>query len=139
MTVARKNHPTPERPFRNLSLYADLSQHTMQNKKKLLPMMKTQRNNKIICNWVYLMKILTSKQCKTHTNLCPYVVTLQTPGIYNVSKQSHGCKLPGRHQLHKSSIILKMFRKKKKKGLLFHQDMQQYSLHQGPPVNGSIV
>lgn len=64
MRFSRKNHPLPA-PYSDISVYADLSQHTMLARKKLSSITKLLQNHKIPYSWGFPTKLLIVKDNRT--------------------------------------------------------------------------
>ena len=64
MRFSRKNQPLPA-PYSNISVYSDLSQHTMMARKNLSSITKLLQNSKITYSWGFPTKLLITRDNRT--------------------------------------------------------------------------
>lgn len=65
MQAARRSPHLPE-PFHKVTLYADLSQHTIHARKKLSPITSILRQHKVLYKWGFPTKLIITKDGATH-------------------------------------------------------------------------
>lgn len=65
MWFARQNSPLSN-PYSGIAIYADLSQHTMLARKKLVTLTKLLRNNQLTYSWGFPTKLLVIKDGRTY-------------------------------------------------------------------------
>lgn len=70
MRYTRKNSPLPD-PYADISVYSDISQHTMQARRNLATLTKLFQNHKIPYTWGFPTKIIVTRESKSYaiTNL----------------------------------------------------------------------
>lgn len=61
-----RQHSLLPTPYSGIAIYADLSQHTMMARKKLVPLTKLLRNNHLAYSWGFPTKLLVVKDGRTY-------------------------------------------------------------------------
>lgn len=100
MRIARDTSTLPE-PYHKLKLYADLSQHTIQARRKLQPVTAALRQHQVPYRWGFPTKLLIMKNGTTHviTTVADGAPVLRTLGVpFSLPSSSgharHASKMP---------------------------------------------